>query len=126
MEYHYIVEGPPQVLQRHRFARGRTYNPSKPKQIAFAEKCDLPDDPVADILKVKMIFSCKRPKSHKRMKNPPVYPKRGDLDNMIKFVLDALNGKLYVDDSQIVSITARKCYCEEDEEANTDVLFTVL
>jgi Holliday junction resolvase RusA-like endonuclease len=115
MEYRYIVKGEPQVLQRHRFAKGRTYNLSKPKQIAFAKQYELPDEPITEPLEVDMTFYCSRPKSHKRMKNPPAYPRRGDLDNMIKFVLDALNGKLYEDDSQIVKITATKCYCAECE-----------
>jgi Holliday junction resolvase RusA-like endonuclease len=36
------------------------------------------------------------PKKSGKITSPP------DLDNLIKFVLDALNGKLYADDSQIV------------------------
>eukprot|EP00961_Rhodomonas_salina_P166600 2244994-Rhodomonas_salina.2 len=31
-------------------------------------------------------------------------------DNLVKFVLDALNEKLYKDDRQICEITARKVY----------------
>jgi len=34
--------------------------------------------------------------------------KRGDLDNTLKVLLDSLNGIAYVDDSQIVQITARR------------------
>ena len=33
-----------------------------------------------------------------------------DLDNMVKFVLDALNDKLYLDDCQIIEITCSKLY----------------
>ncbi|MGA0710170.1 MAG: RusA family crossover junction endodeoxyribonuclease [Ilumatobacteraceae bacterium] len=33
---------------------------------------------------------------------------RGDLDNYVKAVLDALNGVAWVDDRQIVSVEARK------------------
>jgi Holliday junction resolvase RusA-like endonuclease len=85
--------------------------------------CELPEEPITEALKVDVTFYCKRPMSHKRFRHPPTYPRRGDLDNMIKFVLDALNKKLYLDDSQIVSITANKCYCDNDEEARTDMLF---
>jgi len=41
------------------------------------------------------------------------YPtKKPDLDNCIKSVADALNGMAYEDDSQIVSIVARKFWSE--------------
>jgi Holliday junction resolvase RusA-like endonuclease len=123
MSYHYIVDGKPQVLQRHRFARGITYNPSKAKQIEFADMCELPEEPITGALKVSITFYFKRPMSHDQLLYPPTYPKRGDLDNLIKFVLDALNKKLYVDDSQIVSITANKCYCDDNKESRTDILF---
>ena len=35
--------------------------------------------------------------------------RRCDLDNLAKLVLDALNGVAFVDDSQIVLLTASKC-----------------
>lgn len=38
-----------------------------------------------------------------------------DTDNMVKFLLDAMNEILYVDDKQIVSIFAYKLYDNEDE-----------
>lgn len=37
-------------------------------------------------------------------------PKRVDLDNVCKAVFDACNGIIYVDDSQIVNIHARKTW----------------
>ena len=70
-----------------------------------------------------LLFYFPRPKSHYgtgRNKdilkdNSPIwFTKRKDLDNLIKFVLDSLNGQAYFDDSQIVSIHAYKFYtCEE-------------
>lgn len=46
---------------------------------------------------------------------------RADLDNLIKFVLDALNGVMYIDDHQIVSIKARKEYVTADESPCTEI-----
>jgi len=37
----------------------------------------------------------------------------GDIDNLVKSVLDGLNGYAYEDDSQVVELVARKLYSEE-------------
>lgn len=39
--------------------------------------------------------------------------KKPDIDNLLKAVLDALNGKAYQDDNQIVDILAEKRYSDE-------------
>ena len=38
--------------------------------------------------------------------------KKPDIDNCIKIIADALNGLAYVDDTQIVGVTAEKFYAE--------------
>jgi Holliday junction resolvase RusA-like endonuclease len=119
MNYQYSIKGEPIVLKRHRWSRGKTYNPSKQQQIEFAQKCKLPEIPIKDILEIDLIFYCERPKSHQRMKSPPIYPKRKDLDNLIKFVLDAFNKNLYEDDSQVIKITAIKLF---DSDPRTCVI----
>lgn len=40
--------------------------------------------------------------------------RKPDTDNIIKAVLDALNGAAYKDDSQVVEITARKLYSTDE------------
>lgn len=39
--------------------------------------------------------------------------KKPDLDNIVKAVMDGLNGVAYKDDSQVVAIDAQKCYGRE-------------
>ena len=46
---------------------------------------------------------------------------RPDVDNVAKLILDALNGRAYIDDSQIVSLTVSKRYAGEGEDAHTEV-----
>lgn len=43
-----------------------------------------------------------------------VYPQRGDLDNRVKAIQDALNGVYYVDDKQIVKHQASMEYGQQD------------
>ena len=45
---------------------------------------------------------------------PTWFTKRKDLDNLIKFVLDSLNGQAYFDDSQVVAIHAYKFYTNKE------------
>lgn len=42
-----------------------------------------------------------------------------DIDNLVKFVFDALNGKAYLDDSQISVLTTAKLFTTE--ECRTEV-----
>ncbi len=37
-----------------------------------------------------------------------------DIDNLVKFVFDALNGKVYADDSQIAVLSTAKLYMSQD------------
>lgn len=39
--------------------------------------------------------------------------KKPDLDNVIKIILDGLNGLAYGDDKQVVELKALKCYAKE-------------
>jgi Holliday junction resolvase RusA-like endonuclease len=47
--------------------------------------------------------------------------KRGDLDNQIKVMLDALKGYAYVDDSQVVHLEATRF----DDKANPRAVVTI-
>lgn len=65
--------------------------------------------PVADSgVKVEISFIFDRPKSSKRS-FPWVKP---DLDKLIRAVLDGLTGVAYVDDCQVILISASKVYGE--------------
>jgi Holliday junction resolvase RusA-like endonuclease len=61
-------------------------------------------EPSDSFLCVDLRFTCKKPKSTKL-----AYPKP-DIDNYAKSVLDACNGVLWFDDSQIIRLDATKLW----------------
>jgi Holliday junction resolvase RusA-like endonuclease len=74
-------------------------------------------------IKCELHFFCKRPKNHYKTgkksnelkESAPKYNTNNkDLDNMVKFILDALNNKLYTDDCLIVEINCIKSYSENN------------
>jgi Holliday junction resolvase RusA-like endonuclease len=119
------VPGNPQALKRHRtFRRGKftgTYDPSSAAKQDFLAKVmeHCPDEPLAGPLRVELDFVFLRPKSHYRtgkyadqLKDnaPEMHTSRPDCDNLAKFVLDALNGMYWTDDSVISFMTVKKRY----------------
>ena len=118
-----VVDGNPVALKRprHRFG-GHTYDPNYRDKKRFVKECQqqLPSEPLQGAIALSMLFELPRAKFHfstakktlgHRKENAPELPiKVPDLDNLVKFVLDALNEHLFVDDKQICEINARKCY----------------
>jgi Holliday junction resolvase RusA-like endonuclease len=115
--YELIIDGPPIALQRHRHARGRTYDPQSigKKDLLVRLAPILKQYPCLDCaLSVEFIFNFKPPKSKsKKWKRENRYKTtRSDLDNMVKYYSDWANGTLWVDDSIIVDLHAVKRYSE--------------
>lgn len=46
---------------------------------------------------------------------------RRDVDNMLKLILDGLNGVAWADDNQVTEVSARKCYESDKSAARTEV-----
>lgn len=73
--------------------------------------------PHAGPIKLDLEFVMPRPKSHygtgrnaERIKPsaPDVHTQKPDIDKLVRAVLDAITGIAYIDDSQVVKVTARK------------------
>jgi Holliday junction resolvase RusA-like endonuclease len=125
MIFERTIQFEPVSLKRHRHRlKGGTYDPSKKDKDEFVKVIgELPTDKMTKPLKCKLHFYCKRPKSHYKsgkksneLKDsaPKYNTNNKDLDNMVKFVLDALNDKLYTDDCLIVEINCIKSYSHAD------------
>ena len=124
MEYKITIPGTPVAKGRPRLGRYGTYTPKKTQEYEeyikacwiakFGRICPT-DKPLA----VKVIFYMPIPKSaNKKQKTEMAegriqHTKKPDTDNLIKSVLDALNGIAYKDDSMIYKLTAIKKYSEK-------------
>ena len=125
MIFESTIKFEPVSLKRHRHRlKGGTYDPSKKDKDDFIKVIEnFPEEKMTKPLRCVLNFYCKRPKIHyKSGKNAHILkdtsPKYNinnkDLDNMVKFVLDALNDKLYTDDSLIFEISCSKMYSEKE------------
>ena len=116
-----VGKGRPRVV--HRGAFTRTYTPEKTAsyenlvKLEFQRQCPtffVPDAPIA--MKIKCYCGlAKGDSKRKRLAKitGAIRPtKKPDIDNCIKVIADALNGLAYVDDTQIVVVTAEKYYAE--------------
>lgn len=113
----------PIPLARPRVTKFGTYNPQKEHvkkwKSLLAQKW--PYLPYNGFISIIWDFGMPYPKSlSKRLKkaieeDSATYPhvKKPDLSNLIKFVEDAMQGIIFVDDKQIIDITAKKYYCKD-------------
>lgn len=120
------VEGRPQAWQRpSRNKAGRMYNPNATGQQRFADICKDKitrkfSDSAAIGLEVDFYF--KRPLTHfkrnvygdlvRKVDAPNRCTMKVDVDNLGKFVMDALTGVAYDDDRQIVRLVLTKRYTD--------------
>ncbi len=106
---------------------GNVYNPRAKSQIEFShavsgicmrEFGEVPCFEAYAAVKAKIWFFL--PCKDKQPKGKPRVP---DLDNLVKFVLDSLNGVVYMDDKQVVHVTACKHWSSMHEKGCTLMSF---
>ena len=133
----FSVLGNPKPLKRHRHHKYGTYDPSKKDKEQFYIQIleHRPDKPMSGDIMVNLNFYMQRPKSHYRTGKyshllKPQAPRschsiKPDLDNLIKFVLDSIQGdnRFIKDDSMVFMIRASKLY---DKNPRTEVSLTQL
>jgi Holliday junction resolvase RusA-like endonuclease len=127
IEIHRVVLGEPKAQPRHRhFQRGdfvTTYDPAAKAKQSFAGilQSEAPKEPISAPISLELVFYMARPRNHygtgkksDMLKDsaPEYHSGRPDLDNLTKFVQDALNKIYYRDDALICELVARKIYSE--------------
>lgn len=118
----FTIHHNPTPKGRPRFAKGRTYTPKKTTDYQNIVKQSAPISTKKDHkgpIQANIVFYIKRPKYmlHKKYENRIIpHTKKPDIDNLAKAILDALNGTLYIDDSQIYSLNLTKFYCDKEQD----------
>ena len=108
----------PKVCRRGSFVH--MYDPQKmeKERIQWQIRSLYKETPILFPIEMDIVFAVPIPKSASKVKRRymlqgDLYPmKKPDIDNLIKFILDCLNGILFHDDSQVQIIHARKVYSD--------------
>lgn len=117
----FSVEGNPVGKQRPRFTKmGRTYTPKKTSDYESQIKAQAlsamgPAEPLETPVAVYIYINHAIPASYSKKRKEACLsrlerPKKPDLDNVAKAYLDAMNGIVYKDDVQVVSLHVTKRY----------------
>lgn len=133
----FTVLGDPQGKGRPRFYRGRAVTPKKTRnyealvkytaQHAVDHMVQKPDFAASCEVTIHAYFAI--PQSYTKKKRAQieesgpwlVRPGKPDLDNIVKSVLDGMNGIVFRDDVQVVALRARKEWCPDDEQPRVDI-----
>lgn len=95
----------PIPLSRPRFSKGRAYLPERSRKYREAVQSVARQVLTSQDFSFKEEISCQL-KFYRRFK--PTSRRFGDLDNLVKAVLDSLQGLLFDDDAAVTKITAEK------------------
>ena len=115
---------------RPRFGGGHAYTDKRTRDYEelIAEEYRISGGKMFDgavSIKVAALFPVPKRASKKDkelMLNDKIRPtKRPDIDNILKAVLDALNGIAYDDDAYVVSVSGKKIYADNPEQLIIEV-----
>jgi Holliday junction resolvase RusA-like endonuclease len=130
----FVIPGKPHGHQRHRArvvragakAFAQLYDTSRNREFKKkvqdawndATKSGEPFDPIGPIaITVEAVFHNTLPARKREPNRARWRLKKPDIDNIVKAIMDALNGLAYIDDAQVVILTAQKY---EDQQGGED------
>lgn len=122
MKVKFNINTRPTPKQRPRLGKGgKVYTPNSTK--VFEQICRLSYGNRyyfdKEYISIKIVFKFKVPKSYSKKKyseaiKGKIRPSTNDTDNLVKSVLDGLNGKAWKDDRYIYRIEAEKIFADKD------------
>jgi Holliday junction resolvase RusA-like endonuclease len=127
----FSVYGDPVAKGRPKFTRqGRAYTPAKTRayeeEVAMMARSAMgASEPLETPIEAFIYINCPVPPSYSKKRteaclNGLEYPRKFDIDNVAKAILDACNEIIYLDDTQVVSLHVKKRY---DTIASVHCLF---
>ncbi len=128
----FFVKGRARAWARPRFNRktGAVFTDKDTREWekhVFRTWVTLREDTILGPLSVDMTFYFRRPKSHYKADGYSLSKAgdgaipRGDVDNLAKAVMDALNGEAFIDDRYVLCLTTRKEWVRNDGEEGVHV-----
>lgn len=99
--------------------RARAYTPKKSADYERQIAQEWAHERQSDAVRLDIVFGMPIPQSWSKKQQQAaasglVLPaKKPDIDNLIKAVMDALNGVAYDDDNQVIELSAKKVYAPE-------------
>lgn len=121
-----VPKARPRVYGRHAVTPQRTLEAEHRLRDEYIRQ-NGPCRPFSGKILVDCVFYAPVPKSWPKAKREQAldgrlpFMSRPDIDNLVKLVLDALNGTAYEDDAQITGLSAQKVYGREFEAGGTVV-----
>ena len=106
----HVYSGHVQPKQRPRISNGKAFTPKETRQFEakvkkWAQSCNMSICTYPVEVTITMMERTTDEEKIFHSKMGLVYPMRGDIDNLAKGILDALNGIAYVDDKQIINLS---------------------
>ena len=125
----FTVPGTPVPKGRPRFGQGSARTPDRTRAyeqlvsvLAKAAHLEAPT-----FKPVSVYIAARWPRPLRDAVGPPCWrPVGGDLDNVVKAILDGMLGVVYVDDRQVVRIEATKAWAATGEDPGVDVQVVVM
>ena len=119
----FVVMGTPVAKGRPRMTKyGHAFTPQKTKDyealVVESYKSQVKNGYTEEPIEIDLLFCFEIPKSYSKKRRLDIqsgkekYTKKPDIDNLIKSILDGLNGVAFKDDNQVINITASKVYSD--------------
>ena len=113
----FVIPGKPIPLARARVSKNFFYDPQYQVKKNVLEYLKVDDFiPYLQPLEVDFLFEFETPKSWSKKKRAlklnTAHDQTPDLDNNVKFILDLLNKKIWIDDKIIYKISAKKIWSD--------------
>lgn len=108
------IPGKPIPQKRPRLSLGSVYDPccQSKKASRWIIKTLFRNPPHSGPVFIEIEFHMPMPSRRSKSVDLLCHTSRPDIDNLIKYYLDCMNGIVYLDDAQIVSLFSKKLYSE--------------